>query len=65
MSFPDFDDLWASLTPSYRMHGKLIAALPIAEHDRLKAAVRTQLSIEATGRVAFASLANAAKASVP
>lgn len=65
VSFPDFDDLWTSITPSYAALGKVTAALPATERDRLKEAVRAQLSTEPNGRLAYASLANAVKAIAP
>jgi SAM-dependent methyltransferase len=59
MTFPDFDDCWASLTPGYSPVGRLIAALPHAEREKLIKTVRAGLPAGPDGSITFSARANA------
>lgn len=65
MTFPDFDDCWVSLTPGYSPVGKLIAALPDAEREKLMETVRAGLPTGPDGSITFSARANAIMGRVP
>lgn len=63
--YPDFDDLWASLTPSYTATAKLLHGLPESEQARVREIVQHKLLRTPDGRVRFSSVANAVLGRVP
>jgi SAM-dependent methyltransferase len=65
LEFPDFDDLWTSLTPGYSPTTKLLRGLSAAEQARVQDHVRSRLVNEPDGRVSFSSVANAVRARAP
>jgi SAM-dependent methyltransferase len=62
-TFADFDDVWTTslLSPSA---GATIAALSLADMDRLKTGLRERLPADAAGRITYAGRANAVKGRV-
>jgi ubiquinone/menaquinone biosynthesis C-methylase UbiE len=62
-TFSDFDDFWA--TNMLANIGAMVATMPPADAERLKAQVRARLPADASGRITFASRANAIKGRVP
>jgi ubiquinone/menaquinone biosynthesis C-methylase UbiE len=63
-SFADFDEFWA-ITLSAATIGPMVAAMPTAEVERLKARVRERLPADAEGRVTYTARANAIKGRKP
>ena len=62
--FADFDEFWAT-TLSAATIGPIIAGMPTAEAERLKARVREQLPPDAAGHITYAARANAVKGRKP
>lgn len=62
-NFVDFEDFWT--TNMLALIGQVIAALPAADAEQLKARVRARLPAEASGRISCTSRANAIKGRVP
>lgn len=65
MTFSDFNEFWQSQTPRYTPFGKMIAAMPGLECEKLMALVRDELSVSPDGSVSCSARANAIKARVP
>ena len=63
-SFADFDEFWA-ITLSAATIGPIVAAMPTADVERLKARVRERLPPDATGRITYTARANAIKGRKP
>lgn len=59
LEYPDFEELWTSLTPGYTATTKLLRGLAAAEQDRVRDLVRQKLVSLPDGRVSFSSVANA------
>ena len=64
-TFPDFDDLWRSQTPSFSPVTKVIASLPDADRARLIETVRAGLPAGPDGSISYPARANAIKARAP
>ena len=62
--FADFDDLWRSFDSGIGPAGKVLAAMPAAEKEKVRAAVRASLPHDAEGRIAYGAVANAVKGRV-
>ena len=65
MSFSDFDEFWQSQTPAYTSTGKMIAAMPAPDREKLIEAVRGGLRVRPDGSFAYSARAHAIKARVP
>lgn len=65
VSYPSFDDCWASLTPGFNPVGKVVAALAEAERRKLIETVRASLPVGPDGSITYSARANAVKARVP
>jgi ubiquinone/menaquinone biosynthesis C-methylase UbiE len=63
-TFADFEDFWTT-TLAMPNIGPPIAALPLAETERLKAAVQHRLAADGAGRVTYRAWANAIVGRVP
>jgi SAM-dependent methyltransferase len=64
MGFPDFDDFWASQTPSFNPIAGVIGKLETRDRTRLIDAVRAKV-LRPDGTVAYSAQANAVKAKTP
>jgi ubiquinone/menaquinone biosynthesis C-methylase UbiE len=62
-SFSDFDDFWT--TSLLGTTGQVIAALPAAEAEELKARTMKHLLADRSGRITYGARANAVKGRVP
>ena len=62
--FADFDDFWATTSTAASI-GPIVAGMPSAEAERLKARVRERLPPDAAGRIAYTAHANAIKGRKP
>lgn len=65
VAYAGFDDFWESSTLPIGPSGKVIEAMPTSAREKLKATLRAQLPIDAQGRIAYESVANAVKGRVP
>ncbi len=65
VSYTDFDDFWQAQTTSYSPTTKVIAAMTVSDRERLKAALRAGLPIDADGRIEYSACANAIKGRAP
>jgi ubiquinone/menaquinone biosynthesis C-methylase UbiE len=63
--YPDFDDLWRSVSAPGSTTGAAFARIPQAEHERIKQRLRERLPARKDGRVAYEAFANAVKGRVP
>jgi SAM-dependent methyltransferase len=63
-TFADFDDYWTTILGGRSVAPKL-AAMASEDLALLKARLRTRLSADATGRIAYSARANAVKGRVP
>ena len=63
--YADFDDFWESTTLPIGPSGKVIAAMPPATRERLKATLHAQLPRDGQGRISYEAVANAVKGRVP
>jgi SAM-dependent methyltransferase len=63
-SFADFDEFWA-ITSSAAAIASLVAAMPTADVERLKARVRERLPPDAAGHITYTARANAIKGRKP
>ena len=63
-SFADFDEFWA-ITSLAAAIGSLVAAMPTADVERLKARVRERLPPDAAGHITYTARANAIKGRKP
>jgi hypothetical protein len=63
-SFADFDEFWA-ITLSAATIGPIVAAMPTADVERLKARVREHLPPDAAGHITHTARANAVKGRKP
>jgi SAM-dependent methyltransferase len=64
VSFPNFNEFWRTQTPSFNPMGKLIAALPEPQREKLSNSVRDRLPADADGSIAYSARAHAIKAHV-
>src|SRR5438874_42625 len=62
--FADFDEFWTT-TLSAATIGPIVAAMPAAEAERLKARVRERLPPDAAGQITYTARANAVKGRKP
>lgn len=65
VSFPDFNEFWASSTPRFRPAGKIIASMSEADRQKVMDVVRGKLPAGPDGSVCYSARANAVKARVP
>jgi ubiquinone/menaquinone biosynthesis C-methylase UbiE len=63
-TFASFDELWTTNMKSPSL-GATLAAMPAADLERLKKAVRARLPAEADGRITYGARANAIRGSRP
>ena len=60
-SFASFDDLWQTLTLPSGPQGVFVASLPDDAQQELRTTLKAQVPVQADGRIAYPSVANAVK----
>ncbi len=60
-SFASLDDLWETLTLPSGPQGVFVAGLPEPARQELRKTLKTQVTVEADGRIVYPSFANAVK----